>query len=100
MPVEESGKLLSPDEERALLPLKAKWEKELASVEVQLTTMTNRKSELTRMLASLNGILPSNSTPVPAPTTNPPLQRPTPLTGSATAAAANSILTQAAAGRK
>jgi hypothetical protein len=49
---------LSPEEENALLPLKAKWEKELASLQHQLTILTNRKSELTRMLASLNGILP------------------------------------------
>src|SRR5258708_39691466 len=53
------SELLSPEEERALLPLRAKWEKELASLELQLTTLTNRKSELTRVLASLNGIIPS-----------------------------------------
>jgi hypothetical protein len=50
--------LLSPEEKRALLPLRAKWEKELASLEQQLTALTSRKSELTRMLASLNGIIP------------------------------------------
>jgi hypothetical protein len=50
--------VLSSDEERALLPLRAKWEKELASLELQLTALTSRKSELTRVLTSLNGIIP------------------------------------------
>ena len=50
--------VLSPEEERALLPLRAKWEKELSSLELQLTALTNRKSELTRVLTSLNGIIP------------------------------------------
>jgi len=50
--------VLSPEEERALLPLRAKWEKELSSLELQLTALTNRKSELTRVLASLDGIIP------------------------------------------
>ena len=53
-----AGELLTHEEEGALLPLRAKWEKELASLEHQLMTLTTRKSELTRMLASLNGILP------------------------------------------
>src|SRR5256886_17357155 len=59
MSVEQARReLLCPEEECAVLPLRAKWEKELASLEHQLTALTNRKSELTRMLASLNGIIP------------------------------------------
>src|SRR6266852_8341243 len=50
--------VLSPEEEKALLPLRARWEVELASLELQLTALTNRKSELTRVLTSLNGIIP------------------------------------------
>src|SRR5260370_14058570 len=55
-----TSEFLSPEEAGALLPLRAKWEKELASLEQQLTALTSRKSELTRMLASLNGIIPKD----------------------------------------
>jgi len=59
MSVDQSTtEILSPEEKRVFLPLRAKWEKELASVEHQLTALSSRKSELTRMLASLSGILP------------------------------------------
>ncbi len=66
--------VLSPEEEKALLPLREKWEKELASLEHELTVLTSRKSELTRVLASLNGIIPpkdegqrdAGGAPVPA----------------------------------
>jgi hypothetical protein len=78
MSVDEAGsEFLSREEEKALLPLRAKWEKELASLEQQLTALASRKSELTRMLASLNGIIPprgddrSAAAGAPAPGTVP-----------------------------
>ncbi len=91
------NQFLSPEEERALLPLKAKWEKELASLEHQLTTLTNRKSELARMLASLNGILPPrDGGPVAATGARLPQGQ---GAASGTALAANPIREQRDAGR-
>ncbi|OLB35565.1 MAG: hypothetical protein AUH11_14285 [Acidobacteria bacterium 13_2_20CM_57_17] len=96
MSVEQASReLLSPEEESALLPLRAKWEKELASLEHQLTALTNRKSELTRMLASLNGIIPPKDDGQGTVAGAPLPQRP----ASRTAPAVNPIPEQHQAGR-
>lgn len=94
MSVEDVGSLLSRDEEKALLPLRAKWEKELASVEEQLTTLNNRKAELTRILASLDGILPRKDPGAVRTAVSLP-QRPAHSTGPVSSVPTESILTQA-----
>lgn len=52
--------LLSPEELNALLPLKEKWEKELAALEQQLGPLLERKQTLARKLAVFKEVLPSS----------------------------------------
>ncbi len=58
MDIEEGNELLSVEEVEALLPLKERWEKELASLEQELKPLIERKLALTRKLAAFKGILP------------------------------------------
>jgi len=101
MATEEPRSLLTPEEEGVLTPFREKWEKELASLEHQLTALISRKSELNRMLASLDGILPRNDDSDVAPNAVPIPKEPSPGPGLAGAAAAKPIIRQSASsGRK
>jgi hypothetical protein len=79
MSANKEHEFLSDEETKSFLPLKARWEKELVSLEEQLVILTNQKSDLTRMLASLNGILPPHEHDPAASASVSPAARPTPL---------------------
>jgi Mrr N-terminal domain len=101
MSVNDVTAFLTAEEQTALLPLRTKWRRELVSVDDQLRTLTNRRSELARMLASLNGILPPDDDPtpsVPVPQREGPVNQP--AAGAATATVVAPSAPDAIGGRK